>query len=253
MRHIGPPSDQPYMAARSEPAASITARTSPIRSSIVCSATRSESPCPRLSKTITLAKAVSLFRRCSWLGTSHSNSTCERVPGISTMSRGPWPKMRYAMETSPLRAYLTGLSISAPLREISDNPSWLLSASLPQFVRANDLRFAPESGSSIRKDSASALPDDVACIADWFIASDVRLAQDVGLSEIAFALRNSRDGFTLWVENGAYRPRPVILFNVRCHADELVAALSKDRGRPTHFLLDLVNQHEVVIDLGRAQ
>src|SRR6059058_6446285 len=134
MRHIGPPSDQPYMAARSEPAASITARTSPIRSSIVCSATRSESPCPRLSKTITLAKAVSLFRRCSWLGTSHSNSTCERVPGISTISRGPWHKMRYAMETSPLRAYLTGLSISAPLREISGNPSWLLSASLPQFV-----------------------------------------------------------------------------------------------------------------------
>src|SRR6201999_2911778 len=38
--------------------------------------------------------------------------------------------------------------------------------------------------------------DDVAaCIADWRIASDVRLAQDVDLSEIAFALRNSRDGF----------------------------------------------------------
>src|SRR5882762_3892377 len=142
MRHKGPPSDQQYMAARSEPAASITARTSPIRSSIVCSAMRSESPCPRLSKTITLAKAVSLFRRCSWLGTSHSNSTCERVPGISTMSRGPWPKMRYAMETSPLRAYLTGLSISAPLREISGNPSWLLSASLPQFVPANVQKVA---------------------------------------------------------------------------------------------------------------
>src|SRR6266850_913690 len=95
--------------------------------------------------------------------------------------------------------------------------------------------------------------DDVACIADRFIASDVRLAQDVGLSEIAFALRNSRDGFTLWVENGAYRPRPVILFNVRCHADELVAALNKERGGPTRFLLDLVNQHEIVIHLGRAK
>src|SRR3984893_17515349 len=96
--------------------------------------------------------------------------------------------------------------------------------------------------------------DDVAaCIADWFIAGDVRLAQDVGLSEIAFALRNSPDGFTLWVENAAYRPRPVILFNVRCHADELVAALNKERGRPTRFLLDLVNQHEVVIHLGRAK
>src|SRR5258706_13835297 len=71
--------------------------------------------------------------------------------------------------------------------------------------------------------------DDVAaCIADWFIASDVRLAQDVGLSEIAFALRNSREGFTIWVENGVYRPLPDILHNVRCHADELVAVLNKD-------------------------
>src|SRR5216110_517197 len=91
--------------------------------------------------------------------------------------------------------------------------------------------------------------DDVACIADRFIASDVRLAQNVRFSEIAFALRNSRDGFTLWVENGAYRPRPVILLNVRCHADELVAALNKDCGGPTRFLLDLVNQHEIVIHL----
>src|SRR5258705_3846786 len=95
--------------------------------------------------------------------------------------------------------------------------------------------------------------DNVACIADRFIASDVRLAQDVGLSEIAFALRNSRDGFTLWVENGAYRPRPVILLNVRCHADELVTALNKYRGRSTHFLLDLVTQHEVVIHLCRPK
>ena len=59
--------------------------------------------------------------------------------------------------------------------------------------------------------------DLAACIADWFIASDVRLAQDVGLSEIAFALRNSCDGFTLRVKNGAYRcvgrgrSRPVIV------------------------------------------
>ena len=69
--------------------------------------------------------------------------------------------------------------------------------------------------------------DVVACIADRFIASDVRLAQDVGLSEIAFALRNSRDGFTLWVENGAYRARPVILLNVRCHADRRVTQLTQ--------------------------
>src|ERR1700730_16034414 len=59
--------------------------------------------------------------------------------------------------------------------------------------------------------------------------------------------------FTLWVENWAYRPRPVIILNVRCHADELVAALNKDGGGPTRFLLDLVNQHEIVIHRGRAK
>src|SRR3954466_907376 len=68
--------------------------------------------------------------------------------------------------------------------------------------------------------------DGVACIADWFIASGVRLAQDVGLSEVAFALRNRRDGFSLWVENGANCPRSVVLLNVCRHADEVGA-----RGR----------------------
>src|SRR5689334_1355028 len=83
--------------------------------------------------------------------------------------------------------------------------------------------------------------DVVACIADWLIPCDVRLSQDTGFSEIALALRNSREGFSLWVENGADRPRAVVLLHVRCHADELVAALNENRCRPTHFLLDLIN------------
>src|SRR3954453_21242168 len=67
--------------------------------------------------------------------------------------------------------------------------------------------------------------DDVAaCIADWFIARDVRLSQNLDLPEVAFVLRNGGDGLTLWVENGADRPGSIILLNVRCHADELVAA-----------------------------
>src|SRR6266404_5431497 len=60
---MGPPSDQPKIVARGDPAASITARTSPTRSSTVCSPTRSESPWPRLSKTMTRAKDVSLFEQ----------------------------------------------------------------------------------------------------------------------------------------------------------------------------------------------
>ena len=49
---IGPPSESPTSAARSEPAASITARTSSIRSSRVGPGIGSESPVPRLSKRI---------------------------------------------------------------------------------------------------------------------------------------------------------------------------------------------------------
>src|SRR6266851_2981400 len=62
--------DQAKTVARFEPAASSTARTSPIRSSRVCSVTRSESPWPRLSKTITRAKEVSLCRMYWFAGSS---------------------------------------------------------------------------------------------------------------------------------------------------------------------------------------
>src|SRR2546421_4050104 len=56
---MGPPSEKPKSAARSEPTASITARTSSIRSSSVgrsWTLTRSDSPVPRLSKRISRLK-----------------------------------------------------------------------------------------------------------------------------------------------------------------------------------------------------
>ena len=53
---IGPPSETPSSAARSDPAASMTALTSSIRSSSVPICTRSERPMPRLSKRISRAK-----------------------------------------------------------------------------------------------------------------------------------------------------------------------------------------------------
>ena len=50
---IGPPSETPSSAARSEPTASITARTSSIRSSSGATPwTRSDRPVPRLSNRI---------------------------------------------------------------------------------------------------------------------------------------------------------------------------------------------------------
>ena len=79
---IGTPSDTPIRAARSDPAASMTARTSSIRSSSVgAPTTGSESPVPRLSNMIKRANDVR--RSIMWTtgGISQASSTCEMKPG----------------------------------------------------------------------------------------------------------------------------------------------------------------------------
>ena len=79
-----PPSECPSSAARSDPAASITARTSSIRSSSVgrrSSGTGSERPVPRLSKTIRRANDASRRRNRAYEGSSHITSTFETHPG----------------------------------------------------------------------------------------------------------------------------------------------------------------------------
>jgi hypothetical protein len=104
---IGPPSETPTIAARSEPAASITARTSSMRVSMsAIPATRSDRPVPRLSKTIRRQKEAirSKNSRCT-PPASNARSTFEIPGGIQTTSNGPSPAMRYAMLTSPLWAY----------------------------------------------------------------------------------------------------------------------------------------------------
>jgi hypothetical protein len=64
MAPIAPPSPQPTNAARSDRAASMTARTSSARcSSVTIPGTRSESPVPRLSKMITRPMAPSRSRK----------------------------------------------------------------------------------------------------------------------------------------------------------------------------------------------
>jgi len=56
---IGPPSEKPTTAARRDPAASITARTSSMRvSRSGIPVTRSERPVPRLSKMISRQKSA---------------------------------------------------------------------------------------------------------------------------------------------------------------------------------------------------
>lgn len=79
-----PPSEKPKTAARSDSAASITARTSSIRSSSVGkldSGTGSERPVPRLSNRIRREKRARRRKNRSWVGSSQAPSTFETQPG----------------------------------------------------------------------------------------------------------------------------------------------------------------------------
>ncbi len=79
---IGPPSEAPTTAARSEPAASITARTSSIRvSRFAIPATRSDAPVPRLSKMISRLNEAIRSKNAPRAGSSQSSSTFENGPG----------------------------------------------------------------------------------------------------------------------------------------------------------------------------
>ena len=74
---IGAPSDTPKKAARSDPAASITARTSSTRcSSVGTDFTGSDSPVPRLSKRISRANEAILSKKRANSGDSHWTSRC---------------------------------------------------------------------------------------------------------------------------------------------------------------------------------
>ena len=79
-----PPSDEPNNAARSEPAASITARTASMRCSSVgsrSSGTGSDIPVPGLSKRMSREKDASRRRSRACVGSSHISSMFEIQPG----------------------------------------------------------------------------------------------------------------------------------------------------------------------------
>ena len=89
---IGPPSETPIKAARSEPAASMTARTSSMRvSNVGMPLTRSDMPVPRLSKRMSRQNDESRRLKAAIPGTSQASSTCETKPGTCTTSNGPSP------------------------------------------------------------------------------------------------------------------------------------------------------------------
>ena len=91
---IGPPSDTPRTTVRSEPTASITARASSIRTSSDgsrSSDTRSESPTPRLSNTITRENDASFVKKRANRGSVHIFSMCVTQPITNRMSTGPSP------------------------------------------------------------------------------------------------------------------------------------------------------------------
>ena len=80
------------MAARSDPAASMTARMSSMRTSAEAkSATRSESPVPRLSNRISRENVASLAKNSPG-GPSHAYSSAVKTePSTNTRSKGPSP------------------------------------------------------------------------------------------------------------------------------------------------------------------
>ena len=89
---IAPPSEDPYNAARAEPATAITARTSSIRSSIVGTpTTRSDMPVPRLSSRIRRENDARRRRYAAIAGSSQCVSRCPIAEGTKTKSCGPSP------------------------------------------------------------------------------------------------------------------------------------------------------------------
>ena len=89
---MGQPSENPSRIVRFEPTASMTARTSSIRSSSDGTPdTRSDRPCPLLSNVTTRANPDKRCRNAVNPGSSWWNSTWEIAPGTMTMSSGPCP------------------------------------------------------------------------------------------------------------------------------------------------------------------
>jgi hypothetical protein len=89
---IGPPSEMPRSAARSQETASSTARTSSMRVSRSGSPPgRSDSPVPRLSNRISRANDERRSLKWAERGSSQSSSTCETNPMTMTRSSGPSP------------------------------------------------------------------------------------------------------------------------------------------------------------------
>jgi len=99
---MGPPSDAPKTMARSEPTASITERTSSIRTSRLgsrLSGTRSDKPTPRLSNRMRREHDERRCRYLARLGSSHIASMFDVHPITNTRSTGPSPVTWYAMCT----------------------------------------------------------------------------------------------------------------------------------------------------------
>jgi hypothetical protein len=91
-RLIAAPSESPKNAARREPTASITARTSSIRvSSVGAPVTGSDIPVPRLSKRIRRENAPSSSGSFEKPGSFHCSSRWVTNPGTKTRSNGPSP------------------------------------------------------------------------------------------------------------------------------------------------------------------
>jgi hypothetical protein len=142
------------IAARFDPAASMTARMSSIRvSRSGMPAPRSERPVPRLSNRISRENEAS-ERKKSAGGPSHAYSRAESTqPLTNTRSNGPSPTVAYAMLVSPLFAYRTS---GAFMKAVC--------AASPPHTSAGRRRFTVNAADGVRV-TASGWPHTLRCLA----------------------------------------------------------------------------------------
>jgi hypothetical protein len=165
---------QPSSAARSTPAASITARTSSIRVSRSGGlANRSDIPVPRLSKTNTRIWRDSRFIKRAYLGCSQYTSKCEIQPWMTTSVIRPSPKSWYAIYAPSTALAQRVFGITRP--SCCATSSWSRSAQPDGRTRP---RMGQSSGMTPKRSPprASAFESDPSAGLEWAVPGARRIA-----------------------------------------------------------------------------
>src|SRR5215831_5523899 len=91
------------------------------------------------------------------------------------------------------------------------------------------------------------------CVLDWIITGHVRLAEDVDFAVESLTFVDIHYRFSLRVQDGPKRPAVYAAGHIGGYADIIVTRLYEKRSRAAGLSLDLVDNREVVVHLGRAK